>query len=64
MVVSCDLLTGLSLHLLADVHRTNDATVTMLLATNLEHTTDMVAPGTKSKKKLGRYSDLMMVKYH
>ena len=51
MVLSCDLITDLSLHLVADVHRTYDATVTMLLAPNPDLSETSV-PGGKTNKKM------------
>lgn len=52
LVVSCDLVTDVELHLLADVHRTHDATATVLLQTRKDQSTEGVSvPGTKSKRK-------------
>ena len=54
LVVSCDLVTDVELHLLADVHRTHDATATVLLQTRKDQSTEGVSvPGTKSKRKSG-----------
>jgi translation initiation factor eIF-2B subunit gamma len=52
LLVSCDLVTDLALHLLTDLHRTYDSTVTMLLAPSLD-TADVTVPGGKANKKLG-----------
>ena len=52
LVVSCDLICDLPLHLLADLHRTHDATVTMLLS-QLPDLTEVSVPGGKANKKLG-----------
>ena len=53
LVVSCDVITDMPLHLLADVHRTNDATVTMLLSPGPD-TTDAAVPGSRANRKLER----------
>ena len=51
--MSCDIITDIAIHLLADVHRTYDASVTMMMA--LTHdVAEMSAPGGKSSKKMGR----------
>ncbi|XP_071952872.1 translation initiation factor eIF2B subunit gamma-like isoform X2 [Antedon mediterranea] len=54
LIVSCDLITDVALHKLADVHRTYDATVTALMMSLPEQTAESVTtvPGTKSKRKL------------
>ena len=52
MIVSCDLITDVALHLLADLHRTFDATVTMLLAPSID-TADISVPGGKANRKIG-----------
>ena len=51
LIVSCDVITDMPLHLVADVHRTNDATVTMVLAPALD-TSDVSVPGSKANKIL------------
>ncbi|XP_064605278.1 translation initiation factor eIF2B subunit gamma-like isoform X2 [Liolophura sinensis] len=51
LVLSCDLITNLPLHTLADVHRTYDATVTTLLSTVPQQFADIPAPGVKTKRK-------------
>ena len=56
MVISCDLITDVSLHHIADLHRTYDATVTMLLAPAPD-TSDMASPGGKAGKKIGTALD-------
>jgi len=52
MLVSCDVITDVSLHLLADLHRTYDATVTMLLSPAID-ITDVSVPGGKANRKMG-----------
>ncbi|XP_072024090.1 LOW QUALITY PROTEIN: translation initiation factor eIF2B subunit gamma-like [Amphiura filiformis] len=52
LVVSCDLVTNVELHLLADVHRAYDATATILLQSLKDQSAEGVpVPGTKSKRK-------------
>ncbi|XP_077981499.1 translation initiation factor eIF2B subunit gamma-like [Glandiceps talaboti] len=52
IILSCDLITDIQLHRLADVHRTYDASVTMLFGNLPDQSTETVAvPGVKSKKK-------------
>lgn len=53
LIVSCDLVTDMALHLLADVHRTHDASVTMMMAPAPD-VTEMSAPGGKSSKRIGK----------
>ncbi|KAK2138031.1 hypothetical protein NP493_9098g00001 [Ridgeia piscesae] len=53
MLVSCDVITDVSLHLLADLHRTYDATVTMLLSPAID-ITDVSVPGGKANRKMER----------
>lgn len=54
LVVSCDLITDIELHLLADVHRVHDSTITALMLSPSEQTPESVAvPGPKSKRKQG-----------
>jgi hypothetical protein len=53
MVLSCDLVTDLPIHNLADLHRVHGAAVTALFArAGLDHKTIPV-PGPKSKPKKG-----------
>lgn len=49
LLVSCDLLHDFELHRLADVHRINDSSVTMLLAKSRPELESL--PGVKSKRK-------------
>ncbi|XP_070564371.1 translation initiation factor eIF2B subunit gamma-like isoform X2 [Ptychodera flava] len=52
IVLSCDLITDIPLHRIADVHRTYDAAVTMLLANLPDQSAEQTTvPGVKSKKK-------------
>lgn len=53
LVLSCDIITDMAIHLLADVHRTYDASVTMMMAPTPD-VAEMSAPGGKSSKKMGR----------
>lgn len=53
LVVSCDLISDIKLHHVADLHRTYDSTVTMLLAPAPD-TTDMASPGGKAGRKIER----------
>ncbi|CAB4031852.1 translation initiation factor eIF-2B subunit gamma-like [Paramuricea clavata] len=50
LVVSCDLIAEVNLHQLADIHRTYDATLTVLLASN-ENREKEKEENTKTKKK-------------
>ena len=52
MVVSCDVITDLPLHRLADLHRTRDASLTMMLAPTPD-VAELSAPGGKAGKKIG-----------
>ncbi|XP_065827922.1 translation initiation factor eIF2B subunit gamma-like isoform X2 [Oscarella lobularis] len=52
LVVSCDTITDVALHRLADVHRLRDATLTMLLGSNDSSQAEKDAVGTKTKKRL------------
>jgi len=54
LVVSCDLIMDVSLHHLANVYRTYDATVTMLLYSVPDQQADPPVPGPKSKKRTER----------
>ena len=53
LVVSCDLVTTLPLHRLADLHRTYDASLTILLSQTPELAKSS-APGGKASKKIGQ----------
>ena len=53
LVVSCDLVTYFPLHLLADVHRTNDATLTMLVAP-APNISDTAVPCPRANRHLGQ----------
>ena len=52
LLISCDLVTTLPLHMLADMHRTTGASVTMLLAP-MPDLVKSSAPGSKTSKKQG-----------
>ncbi|XP_052775197.1 translation initiation factor eIF-2B subunit gamma-like [Mya arenaria] len=54
LVVSCDLITDVSLHHIANMFRTYDATVTMLLCSQPETPDTPPAPGPKTKKRSER----------
>lgn len=52
LVVSSDLITDIELHLLADIHRKYDATITALLYQQSDQSLEAVTvPGTRSKRK-------------
>lgn len=52
LVVSCDLITDVELHLLADMHRVHDSTITALMLSPSEQSAETVSvPGPKSKRK-------------
>ena len=52
LVVSCDLITDVGLHHLADIHRSYDSTLSVLLAPVLETSADREAANNpKAKKK-------------
>ncbi|XP_014673709.1 PREDICTED: translation initiation factor eIF-2B subunit gamma-like [Priapulus caudatus] len=51
IVISCDLICDVQLHLLADVHRSHDATITALLAPLPKGFAEAVGPGPKSKRR-------------
>ena len=51
MVLSCDVISDLSLHRLADVHRTHDATVTALFSSIPETSADREAAANPKVKK-------------
>jgi hypothetical protein len=53
LVISCDLITDLSLHHIANVHRTYDASVTMLLSTVPQQYLDIAPPGVRTRKRSG-----------
>lgn len=54
LIMSCDLIMDVSLHSIADLYRTYDATVTMLLCNVPDNLQDLPVPGPKSKKKTER----------
>ncbi|KAL4235545.1 Eukaryotic translation initiation factor 2B [Mactra antiquata] len=54
LIISCDLIMDISLHNIANIYRTYDATVTMLLCSPSDQTTEVPVPGPKSKKKSER----------
>ncbi|ESO92323.1 hypothetical protein LOTGIDRAFT_206598 [Lottia gigantea] len=51
LVMSCDLISDLSLHHIANLHQAYDSSATMLLSTLPDQFIDIPAPGIKSKKK-------------
>lgn len=51
LLISCDLITDISLHLLADVHRTYDSTLTMLMAP-MPDLSEGSVPGGKANRKI------------
>jgi hypothetical protein len=55
--VSCDLIAEVNLHQLADIHRTYDATLTVLLASN-ENKEKEKEENTKTKTKKDVLSEL------
>lgn len=54
LLISGDLITDVSLHNIANIYRTYDATVTMLLCCPPEQPAEMPVPGPKSKKRSER----------
>ena len=52
-MVSCDLISDVSLHQVANIHRAYDSSVTMLLSPLPEQYAEVPAPGVKSRKKAG-----------
>ncbi|KAK3091820.1 hypothetical protein FSP39_022900 [Pinctada imbricata] len=52
LILSCDLITDVSLHNVANIHRTYDASATLLLSQLPSQYYDVPAPGVKSKKRL------------
>ncbi|XP_041359479.1 translation initiation factor eIF-2B subunit gamma-like [Gigantopelta aegis] len=54
LVVSCDLISDISLHQVANIHRAYDSSITMLLSPLPEQYADVPAPGVKSRKKAER----------
>ncbi|KAH3741886.1 hypothetical protein DPMN_048616, partial [Dreissena polymorpha] len=54
LVVSCDLVMEVSLHHVANIFRTYDATVTMLLCSPSDQPADVAIPGPKFKKQSER----------
>jgi len=53
LLVSCDLITDVPLHRLVDIHRTHNASVTMLLG-NLPDMAEISVPGGKANRKQER----------
>ena len=52
IVVSCDLITDVAMHHLADIHRSYDSSVTVLLASVVKTSADReAANNAKTKKK-------------
>lgn len=51
LVVSCDLVTDVSLHQLANVHRKYDSSLTLLLSPLPSQYVDIPTPGVKSRKR-------------
>lgn len=54
LLISCDLIMDISLHNIANIFRTNDASVTMLLCSAPEQSTEIPVPGPKTKKRSER----------
>lgn len=54
LIISCDLVIDISLHNIANIFRTYDATVTMLLCVIPDGMSDIPVPGPKSKKRSER----------
>lgn len=54
LIISCDLVTDIAIHQIANIHRKYDATVTMLLSPMASQYRDVPAPGPKSKKESER----------
>ncbi|XP_060565446.1 translation initiation factor eIF-2B subunit gamma-like [Ruditapes philippinarum] len=54
LLISCDLIMDISLHHIANIFRTYDATITMLLCSTPEQTSEIPVPGPKSKKRSER----------
>ncbi|XP_053394103.1 translation initiation factor eIF-2B subunit gamma-like [Mercenaria mercenaria] len=54
LLISGDLIIDISLHHIANIFRTYDATVTMLLCSAPEQTSEIPVPGPKSKKRSER----------
>lgn len=54
LIIPCDLITDISLHNIANLHRTHDASLTMLLSSLPSQFYESVAPGARSKKPLGK----------
>lgn len=52
LIIPCDLITDISLHNIANLHRTHDASLTMLLSSLPSQFYESVAPGARSKKPL------------
>ncbi|XP_067678308.1 translation initiation factor eIF2B subunit gamma-like [Haliotis asinina] len=54
LIVSCDLISDISLHQVANVHRAYDSSLTMLLSPLPEQYAEVAVPGIKSKRKRER----------
>ncbi|XP_060075039.1 translation initiation factor eIF-2B subunit gamma-like [Ylistrum balloti] len=54
LIISCDLITDISIHKIANIHRKYDATVTMLLSPVPSQYRDVPTPGPKAKKRSER----------
>ncbi|OWF56358.1 translation initiation factor eIF-2B subunit gamma-like [Mizuhopecten yessoensis] len=54
LIISCDLITDISIHQIANIHRKYDATVTMLLSPIPSQYRDIPTPGPKAKKRSER----------
>ena len=54
LILPCDLITDISLHNIANLHRTHDASLTMLLSPLPAQFYEAGAPGARSKKQLGK----------
>lgn len=52
VVVPCDLITDLSFHKLADMHRAKNSSLSLMLS-NAITARDIVPPGPKINKKIG-----------
>lgn len=52
LIVPCDLITDLSFHKLADMHRAKNSSLSLMLA-NAVSAKDITPPGPKINRKLG-----------
>lgn len=57
LLISCDLITDASLHLVIDLHRTYDSTLTMLFAPMPQPTINTI-PGGNHNKNIGKWHGL------